>query len=270
MISGATRVVVVIGDPIEHTRSPVMLNAAFAATGIDLVMVPLHVRPPELAAAVRGLAAAGVVGASVTLPHKTAVAALCTQLTPEARAIGAVNCLAFPDRATIVGDNTDGRGFVAALATAAPHAIAAGARAVILGAGGAAIAVASSLRDARVTVAMLARRTTAGATAWTAESIAAAFTTADLVVDATPVGLDPVAEPAFVDALPLDRLPPTAVVATLVYHRETLLLKRARARGHAVVDGAGMLAHQGALAFTRWTGRVAPVDVMIETLRPRH
>lgn len=270
MIAGTTRVVVVIGDPIEHTRSPAMLNAAFAATGLDFVMVPLRVAPADFALAVHGLGAAGVVGASVTLPHKPAAARVCTQLTPEAEAIGAVNCIAFAADGAIVGDNTDGRGFVAALAAEAPAAIAAGTRTVILGAGGAAIAVAAALRDAGVKAIILARRPTSLAvTPWTTDTIADAFELADLVVDATPVGLDPAAEPAFVDALPLDRLRTHAVVASLVYHRRTLLLNRALARGHVIVDGAGMLVHQGALAFARWTGRVAPVDVMIETLRAR-
>jgi shikimate dehydrogenase len=273
-ISGATRVVVVIGDPIDHTRSPAMLNAAFAATGLDYVMVPLHVRPRDLPAAIRGLAATGVVGASVTVPHKTAVVPLCTELAPAAAAIGAANCLAFPTAGTIVGDNTDGPGFVAALAAATGSDTIAtvGRRAAVLGAGGAAIAVAGALAHAGVAVALLARRSVTvpaacRLAAWEPAALEREFSTADLVVDCTPVGLDPAAEPAFVDALPLDRLPPRAVVASLIYHREPLLLARARARGHVVVDGSGMLVRQGALAFARWTGRAAPVDVMIEALR---
>jgi shikimate dehydrogenase len=89
---------------------------------------------------------------------------------------------------------------------------------------------------------------------------------ADIVVDCTPTGLDAAAEPAFVDALPLDRLRGHAVVGTLVYHRRPLLLDRAAARGHRVFDGAGMLVHQGARAFALWTGRYAPVDVMTQAL----
>jgi shikimate dehydrogenase len=267
-VTGATRVVAVIGDPIDHTRSPAMLNAAFAATGLDIVMVPLHVRAADLAAAIRGLAAANVVGASVTVPHKTAVVALCTELAPAAAAIGAVNCLAFPHPGSIVGDNTDGPGFIAALAaaTGSDALVGAGRRAAILGAGGAAIAVAGALAHGGVSVATITPAA-CRVVAWDAEALAGEFAAADLVVDCTPVGLDPSAEPAFVDALPLDRLPAHAVVASLIYHREPLLLQRARARGHTVVDGAGMLVRQGALAFTRWTGRPAPVDVMTEALR---
>jgi shikimate dehydrogenase len=269
VIAGTTKVVVVIGDPIEHTRSPAMLNAAFAAMNLDLVMVPLHVVPASLAAAVTGLAATGVVGASVTLPHKSAVVASCTQLTEDARRIGAVNCLTF-DRGEILGDNTDGAGFVAALAALVPALLGGGKRAVLLGGGGAACAVEAALISANVTTTVIARRPDAAAcrraVAWDPATLERELAGADLVVDCTPVGLGAAGEAAFVDALPLDRLPAHAVVATLVYHREPLLLARARARGHAVVDGRGMLVHQAARAFARWTGRAAPVAVMQDAL----
>jgi shikimate dehydrogenase len=275
VIAGTTRVTVVIGDPVEHSRSPAMLNAAYAALGLDFVMVPLRVAPANLDAAVRGLAAAGVVGASVTVPHKAAVLASCTRLTEAGTAIGAVNCLAFDAAGggIILGDNTDGVGFVEAVAAAFPGAgiLAAGHRAVLLGAGGAARAVAAALTASGLGVTVFARRpepllSGVDVVAWEPAALAAAFATAALVVDCTPIALDPAAEPAFVDALPLDALPAAAVVAALVYHREPLLLNRARARGHRVIDGRGMLVHQGARAFARWTRRPAPVDVMQKAL----
>jgi len=263
-------VVAVIGDPIEHTRSPAMLNAAFAAVGIDFVMVPLRVAPADLGTAVRGLAAAGVVGASVTLPHKAAVLALCTRVTEAGTAIGAVNCLAFEPGGGILGDNTDGIGFVEAVAAEAPGALAAGHRAVLLGAGGAARAVEAALVATGLAVTVIARRPELAAcrsvVGWDDATVARELAAADLVVDCTPVALDPEAEPAFVDALPLDRLRPQAVVASLVYHRVPLLLNRARDRGHVVLDGRGMLVHQGARAFARWTRRPAPIDVMKKAL----
>jgi shikimate dehydrogenase len=245
-----------------------MMNAAFAATGIDAVLVPIGVPPDGLGAVVAALRAMGALGASVTVPHKLAVAALCDEVTPAARAIGAVNCLQLGAR--VVGHNTDAGGFADALA-AAGIATTAGARVVVLGAGGAARAVVAGLTGAAVEV--VAR----GPVAWIGApwvdgpasvavslwaAVADALAGADLVVDCTPVGLDPAAEPAFVDPLPLDRLPASAVVATLVYHRRTLLLERALARGHRVLDGSDMLVFQGARAFTLWTGRDPPVDVM--------
>ena len=268
-IRGTTRVAAVLGFPVEHSRSPQLLNAAFAAAGVDAVMVPIGVPPEGLPAVLAGLAAMRALGASVTLPHKLAAAALCHELSPAAREIGAVNCLRF-DGDRIAGHNTDEGGFVDGLAAAGfdPR----GARAVLLGAGGAARAVAYGLRGAGVAgdrLAVIARRpeTVAWALAlpWTAEHLREAFAGADLVVDCTPAGLGE-GEAAFVDALPLDALRPAAWAATLVYHRRTRWLERASARGHSTVDGRAMLVHQGARAFAIWTGRPAPIEAMARAL----
>jgi shikimate dehydrogenase len=264
-ISGSTRVAAVIGWPVEHSRSPQMLNAAFVASGIDAVLVPMGVAPDDLAATFAGLRAMHALGASVTVPHKVAVAALCDELSVAAKVIGAVNCLSF-EHGRVVGYNTDEGGFVDALAAAGFSL--SGKRAVILGAGGAARAVAYGLRAGRA-VEVIARRDVEWATAWpwTAENLRDAFARADIVVDTTPVGLGGAEEEsAFVDGLPLDALAPHAWVATLVYHRTPLLLERAKARGHTVLDGRAMLVHQGARAFTIWTGRPAPIEVMTHAL----
>jgi shikimate dehydrogenase len=268
-IRGTTRLAGVIGFPIEHSRSPALLNAAFAAAGVDAVMVPLGVAPEDLRAAVAGLRAMRALGASVTVPHKLAAASLCDELSPAAQAIGAVNCLRF-DGARIAGHNTDEGGFVDGLAAAGfdPR----GARAVLLGAGGAARAVAYGLRAAGADgdhLAVIARDparvTWAHASPWRDAHLRAAFAAADLVVDCTPAGLGD-GEAAFVDALPLDALRPVAWVASLIYHRRTILLERATARDHSIVDGRAMLVHQGARAFTIWTGRPAPLDAMTRAL----
>jgi shikimate dehydrogenase len=268
-IRGTTRVAAVLGFPVEHSRSPQLLNAAFAAAGVDAVMVPIGVPPEGFAAVVAGLAAMRALGASVTLPHKLAAAALCHELSPAARALGAVNCLRF-DGDRITGHNTDEGGFVDGLAAAGFDPW--GARAVLLGAGGAARAVAYGLRGAGVPadrLAVIARRPEAVAWAhaspWTPEHLREAFAGADLVVDCTPAGLGE-GEAAFVDALPLDALRPAAWAATLVYHRRTIWLERASARGHSTVDGRAMLVHQGARAFAIWTGRPAPIDAMTRAL----
>jgi shikimate dehydrogenase len=254
------KIAVVIGWPITHSKSPVMHEAAFRALGIDAAFVALAVPPPALAHAVLGLAAGGILGASVTIPHKEAVLPLCTRVVAPADRIGAVNCLAF-ERGEIVGHNTDAGGFVDALAE--EGVAIAGRRAVVLGAGGAARAVHAGLCDAGAAeVRVVARRPEAvawiAAAPWQGDVLAGA----DLVVDATSSALDPAAEPEVVASLALDALPASAVVASLVYHRRPLLLERAAARGLQTVDGKGMLVHQGARAFTLWLGRPAPVAVM--------
>lgn len=266
MITGTTRIAAVLGWPVEHSRSPQILNAAFAAAHIDAVMIPIGVPPQGFATAVGGLRAMRALGASVTIPHKLAAAALCDELSPAARAIGAVNCLHLDDD-HMIGHNTDEGGFTDGL-TAAGFDLR-GARAVVLGAGGAARAVAYGLRVGRA-VEVIARRpetvTWARAWPWTDEHLREAFGRADLIVDCTPVGLGGPDEAAVVDTLPFDALSPKAWVASLVYHRPTLLLERARERGYSTLDGRAMLVHQAARAFTIWTGVPAPIDVMTRAL----
>ncbi len=264
-VSGTTRVAAVLGWPVEHSRSPAMLNAAFAVDDIDAVLVPIAVPPDNLAAVIAGLRAMNALGASVTLPHKVAVAALCDELSPEAKAIGAVNCLQFGE--SLVGHNTDCDGFLDGLVAAGFELR--GKRAILLGAGGAARAVAWGLRGGRA-IEVIARRPSdvgwAQCWPWTAENLRDCFARADLVVDCTSAGLDPDTDAAFSDALPLDGLRPGAWVASLVYNRGTRLLERASELGHSVVDGRSMLVHQGARAFHIWTGARAPVEVMARAL----
>jgi shikimate dehydrogenase len=265
-ITGATRLAAVLGWPVEHSRSPAMLNAAFAADKIDAVLVPLAVPPDALATVIAALRATNMLGASVTVPHKLAVAALCDELSTEANAIGAVNCLQLVD-GTLIGHNTDCDGFLDGL-TAAGFDLR-GKRVVLLGAGGAARAVAYGVRGARA-IEVVARRPAEVSWApcwpWTDENLRDCFARADLVVDCTSSGLDATTDLAFAESLPLDALPPAAWVATLVYHRTTNLLQRASARGHSILDGKAMLVHQGARAYTLWTGMPAPVDVMTRAL----
>jgi shikimate dehydrogenase len=253
----------VLGWPIGHSRSPAMLNPAFAARGLDATMVPLAVEPERFDAVVRGLAAAGHLGASVTIPHKQAAARVCDELVAPAGAIGAVNCLVFAD-GRIVGHNTDAPGFVDSLADVRfdPR----GTRAVLLGAGGAARAVAAGLADAGAQVDVIARRPDAcawtRAYGWTTRELDRLFPDCDLLVDCTSAALDPAVEAPLVAALPLARLRADSLVASLVYHLRPRLLDAAAARGLATLDGRGMLVHQGARAFTLWTGVPAPLEVM--------
>src|SRR6185312_13163772 len=137
-----------IGWPVEHSRSPAMMNAAFEALGLDATMSPRGVPPDQLAGAIAELRALPALGASVTIPHKEALLALADDLTADVVAIGAANCLQF-DRGRVIAHNTDAAGFADSLPSKPHHA-------VILGAGGAARAVAYALRDVHVEV--VARR----------------------------------------------------------------------------------------------------------------
>lgn len=278
IIRGTTRLAAVIGWPVAHSRSPEMLNAAFAACGLDAVMVPIGAPPDQLAVIVTALRASRALGASVTVPHKVAVAALCDQLTPAATAIGAVNCLHFTGT-EIVGHNTDAEGFADSLVEAGcvqPPEV------VLLGAGGATRAIAFALRTTRK-ITIVARnpdrvswvealQTVVGRSAnpqlvvrpWI--ELRPALERAELVVDCTPIGLSDRDEEAMTDTIPLDAVRPGAWIASLVYHRPTLLLERARERGHPTLDGRGMLVHQGARAFAIWTNRTAPVEAMRQAL----
>lgn len=260
-----TRLAAVLGWPIGHSRSPLIMNAAFSALGIDAVLVAIGVQPQGLAAAVAGLRAQRALGASVTIPHKLAVVALCDEIAEAARTIGAVNCLHI-DGDRLIGHNTDEGGFTDGLRAAGfpSHQP----RAVVLGAGGAARAVAYGLRAG--TVEVIARRpeevTWTSARPWTADQLRAAFAGADLVVDCTSLGLGGPDELPATDALPLDALPPAAWISTLVYHRPTRLLERARELGHPTLDGRAMLVHQAARAFAIWTGQAAPISIMTRAL----
>lgn len=243
-----------------------MLNAAFLVDKIDAVLVPMGVPPDALPAVVAALRAINALGASVTVPHKLAIAALCDELSAEAKAIGAVNCIQLVDR-RLIGHNTDCDGFRDGL-------VAAGfelrdKRVVLLGAGGAARAVAYGVRSARA-IEVVARRPAdvgwAPAWPWTDENLRDCFARADLVVDCTSAGLDEATDQALAESLPVDALPAGAWVATLIYHRRTALLERASAAGYSILDGRAMLVHQGARAFTLWTGEPAPVEVMARAL----
>lgn len=257
----------VIGWPVAHSLSPAIHNAAFAECGLDWVYVGFPVAPGAGADAVAAMRALGLGGLSVTMPHKTDVIAGVDVLSPAAQRLDAVNCLAW-DGASVVGHNTDGAGFVAALEGDAGEPVA-GRRFAVLGAGGAARAVVLALAEAGAADIAVVNRTPAAAAR--AASLAGAVgrvgdrtdvTAADVVVNATSVGMAGTTAagelPVPADALHRDQL-----VVDLVYHPiETALLAAARARGAATADGVGMLVQQAAIAFRSWTGVDAPIVVM--------
>jgi len=275
-IDGQTRLVGVLGWPVEHTFSPAMHNAAFAALGLDWIYLPLPVPPERLESALPGLAALGFRGANVTVPHKQAVSRYVDDLSEGALAIGAVNTIVVREDGRTVGYNTDWRGFLASLEETGFDS--AGRRALVLGAGGAARAVVYGLARIGAQVVIL-NRTLARAKALLehlapavpssalavrsldASALAEEAARADLLVQTTPVGMWPhEGESLWPDSLPW---PSHLVACDLVYRpRETELLRRARQAGAGVVDGLGMLVHQGGLALQLWTGQAAPLHVM--------
>jgi shikimate dehydrogenase len=263
-VGGATRVAGVIGYPIRHSRSPAILNAAFATRELDWVFVAFAVAPGQAAAALDASRVLGLGGLSVTMPHKTDAAAACDELTSTARALGAVNLVVNRDGA-LEGHSTDGQGLVAALRDEGVEVE--GRTFLVLGAGGAARAICHALGATGAQVLVAARRAeAAGAAAALAgtgkahdlTALEGLVEAADVVINATPIGMH--GEPPPFDP---DRLSPRQLVVDTVYHpAETPLLAVARARGVPAVNGLGMLVHQAALAFRALTGEEAPLDAM--------
>lgn len=263
-LSGRTRVVGVIGDPVTHSLSPTLHNAAFEALGLDWVYVAFPVPRGRGAEAVAAVPALGLAGLNVTMPHKEDVAGACHELSPDAAALRSVNTVvALPDGRTL-GDSTDGPGFLDALADEGVDV--AGHPVLVLGAGGAARAVILALGRAGAAVTVAARRADAAASAAALAQGASAvpLVAADpsafpVVVNATPLGM------SGGDPLPVDpeRLHAGQAVVDLVYHpADTPLLTAARARGATAANGLGMLLHQAAHSFALWTGQPAPLDAM--------
>lgn len=275
-ITGKARVAGVFGDPVEHSLSPVMHNRAFAALGLEWVYVPFHVRAAVLADALQGVRALGLVGVNLTIPHKIAALDLVDGLSVEARLIGAVNTVHCVE-GRLTGYNTDGRGFVRSLAEEAGETPR-GQRVVIVGAGGAAKAVAVQLAlDGAAQITVLNRTPERGAAlaqhlrehtgvhavahAYDDPQAGQAIAGATLVINATDRGMWPHTE----ELPPVDvtALSPHALVCDLIYNPlETRFLRAARRRGCRVLPGLGMLLYQGALAFEIWTGQPAPVAEM--------
>jgi shikimate dehydrogenase len=256
----------VLGFPVGHSRSPVMMGAAFRELGLDWRYVKLPVPPPLFAETVRALPESGFLGANVTIPHKLAARELADELGPAAEAIGAANTLTFTD-GRIRADNTDAGGLIAALEEPV-----AGRRALVLGAGGAGRASAWALREAGAEVSVWNRTSERGA-ALAAElgvrHVAVPEPT-DVLVNATSVGLVPgTGEEDALAALGLTGTEPPETVVDLVYGEEPTPLWRWASRGGGrVVGGLEILVRQGALSFELWTGREAPVDAMRHALSP--
>jgi len=263
-----TRLAGILGWPVEHSLSPAMHNAAFAARGLNWAYLAFPVEPSRIGEAVRGLAAAGCSGLNVTIPHKQSVIEHCSATSPAVDAIGAANTLIPDDAGGFRADNTDAEGFLRALDERGAGEMT-GMRVLLIGAGGAGRAVAYAIRSRGGTL-LVANRTPERAAElgepvpFTVEAINEAAAESSLVVNATSLGMGSDEVPS---QLPLRGIGPNQVVNDLVYRPGgTRWLAAAAARGAHPVDGLGMLLHQGAAAFEHWTGVDAPIEVMRDAL----
>jgi shikimate dehydrogenase len=279
-IGGATALVGVLGDPVRHSLSPDMHNAALEELGLNWVYLALPTPAAQLAAVLEGLRAVECRGLNVTLPHKQAVARLCQGLSPLAERVGAVNTLIPEAEGGWSGTNTDVEGFLAPLRG---HSWA-GREALVLGCGGSARAVVAALVElglARIRIAARRRepleRFVADCRAWAPQlealewaGLEAPLQTAALVVNTTPVGMASASDPTSAGQCPLspaelEALAPGCSVYDLIYTpRPTRLLEAAAARGCPTVDGLEMLVQQGAAALRLWSGLA---EVPVATMR---
>ncbi len=282
-IDGATRIACLMGDPIGHTLSPAMQNAAFRERGLNWCFVAFSVRRAGLADAIAGMRGLGIRGATVTAPNKRAVIALLDRLSPEVELLGAANTV-HNDDGTLWGYNTDVPGFARSLREGAGLDFAPR-TAVLLGAGGAAQAALRALADLESLERIAVLNRTVERAEAAIDKLQGAVTelpqlaampleraalerearASDLVVNVTSLGMAPLEGCSPTDGAEPFR--PGQVAFDIVYNpRETRFLAQARAGGARPISGISMLAYQGAAAFGIWTGVEAPVDVMLHAM----
>jgi len=257
-----SKICCLIGDPVAHSLSPSIHNAGYRALGLDYVYIPFRVR--DIKKAIEGMRGLGIRGASVTLPHKTEALKYLDKIDPRAEAIGAVNTIV-NEEGVLSGYNTDGEGALKALAEVTAPA---GKKAVLVGSGGAASAIAAALKDKGAELVILNR--TQDKARELAKKVKAEesggleklslIATADILINATSVGMSPKTGQSIV---PKELLHSRLTVFDIVYNpRETRLITEAREKGCAVVYGYKMLLHQAALQFELFSGLEAPIAVM--------
>jgi shikimate dehydrogenase len=284
MISSKTKICGLIGDPVEHSVSPAMHNAAFSSLGLDYIYLPFRVARDNLTRAIDGLKALNIRGLNVTIPHKVAVIPLLDEMEPLAEKIGAVNTIV-NDKGRLKGYNTDAGGFLKALLERGVEPK--GKKVIVLGAGGASRAISFTLAERGAEIVILNRRLEmdwafklAGSISQLSakevkalelndENLSSVLEAADILVNATSVGMSPNSNES---PLPARLLKPELVVFDAVYNPlKTRLLAEAEAAGAETISGIDMLVWQGALAFELWTGARAPIDIMkakaIESLK---
>jgi shikimate dehydrogenase len=273
VVSGKTNVYAVIGDPIEHSLSPAMQNAAFEACKLDCVFLAFKVKSAQVGNAISGMRALGIQGLNVTMPHKNAVLSFLDEVDKTAKLLNTVNTVK-NENGKLCGFNTDGVGALAALKANGVEPK--GKKVLLVGAGGAARAIAfalakeadelsilnRTLKSAAELADLLKREFNANVIAYALSPLAvkANLADADLLINATSVGMKPNAKQTLVAP---EWLKPELAVMDIVYDPiETKLAKDAKVAGAKVVSGVEMLIYQGAASFEIWTGCSAPVEVM--------
>jgi shikimate dehydrogenase len=279
IITGKTIVCGIIADPIPHTLSPQMHNAAFKALGLDYVYVPFKVKSLELKKAIEGMRGMNIRGLNVTLPHKVSVMQFLDRFDPMAEAIGAVNTIV-NDGGILTGYNTDATGFLQTLRVNGIDPK--GKRIMLVGAGGAARAIATALSEQGAKIVILNRKK---GLAWatdiafrlaqsyhadiralelTPENLKNEIQNSEMLVNATNVGMSPDKDST---PIPTELLVPGLTVFDIVYNpTPTRLLQEAKAAGAPTIEGIEMLVQQGAVSFEKWTGVPAPLDIMRQTV----
>jgi shikimate dehydrogenase len=280
LITGTTKLLGVIGDPIEHSLSPVMHNAAIASLGVDYVYLAIPVKTADLSIAIAGFNAIGLQGFSITIPHKQAILSFLTEVSSVAKVVGAVNTVWRTD-AGWSGTNTDVEGFIAPLQ--AYNRDWSQTMPLILGHGGAARAVVVGLTQLGCTEIHIVGRDvqklsqfqqswvdalpiTINVHRW--EQLPELMPKADLVVNTTPVGMYPNIEQSPLDNAAMQQLRVGAIAYDLIYTpNPTQFLQQAQQQGAIAIDGLEMLVQQGAAALKIWLGQTPPVDIMRQSLQ---
>ncbi len=276
VIKGSTKVVGLIGEPVEHSFSPPMHNEAFKTLGLDYVYVPFNVSPDNLKSAIEGANSLNIQGLNVTIPHKINVIKYLNELDPIAELIGAVNTIDFKN---LKGYNTDGIGCIRAIEEVTKIK---DKNIVVAGAGGAARAIVFYLakygaeevnilnrnlkKAENLANDLLASNLISNVNSSDISEISKFISDADILIDTTPIGMHPnVSDEPIVKAADIHE---ELVVNDIVYNpNETVLLKEAIKANAKVVYGIKMLLYQGAESFKIWTGREAPIDVMEAKLK---
>lgn len=281
MITGKTKLLGVIGYPIEHSLSPVMHNAAIADLGIDYAYLPFSIKPEALSTAIVGFEAIGIQGFSVTIPHKQTIMPLLAEVSPLAQAVGAVNAVWRTEQGW-QGTNTDVVGFLAplkALERDWPQTTA-----VILGNGGAARAVVAACAELGCAAVHVVGRDrqklqafqhswqtspfTVNLQTHTWQELSQLLPNAGLIVNTTPIGMHPHVSQSPISAESFNLCQAGTIAYDLIYNpRPTLFLQQAAQQGAITLDGLEMLVQQGAAALELWLGRSVPVDVMRRSLQ---
>jgi shikimate dehydrogenase len=281
MITGKTKLLGVIGDPISHSLSPLIHNAALAAMGLDFAYLPFAIKPADLERAIAGFTAIGVQGFNITIPHKQAIMPLLSEVTAVAQAVGAVNTV-WRTESGWSGTNTDVAGWLAPLRSLPLDW--GNTKVIILGNGGAARAVVAGCAQLGCAAIQVVGRDrhklqtfqqswqnstfTLNLQVHPWEKLGELLPQAGLIVNTTPIGMQPQIERSPLTSADVECLSASVIAYDLIYTpNPTLFLQQAEAKGARAIDGLEMLIQQGAAALQIWTQQTVPVDIMRQTLR---